>query len=253
MIIDIIPCLSDNYSYLINDKTSNLVGIVDPSDFDEVNKIIKRKYGKLDYILNTHHHSDHVAGNIELKKNYKSKIIGSKADGNRIPGIDILLDEGEIFKFGKVNFKIITVPGHTKGHIAFYSEDEKTIFTGDTLFSLGCGRVFEGTIKEMFLSINKIKSLPGDTKIYCGHEYTKQNLDFCLKFDENNQFLIKKLDWVKERNDNKMPTIPTTLEEEVKTNIFLRCDNSSIKNILNMNNSSDEQIFEKLRSLKDQF
>ena len=253
MIIDIIPCLSDNYSYLINDKTSNLVGIVDPSDFDEVNKIIKRKYGKLDYILNTHHHSDHVAGNIELKKNYKSKIVGSKADGNRIPGIDILLDEGEIFKFGKVNFKIITVPGHTKGHIAFYSEDEKTIFTGDTLFSLGCGRVFEGTIKEMFLSINKIKSLPGDTKIYCGHEYTKQNLDFCLKFDENNQFLIKKLDWVKERHDNKMPTIPTTLEEEVKTNIFLRCDNSSIKNILNMNNSSDEQIFEKLRSLKDQF
>ena len=253
MIIDIIPCLSDNYSYLINDKTSNLVGIVDPSDFDEVNKIIKRKYGKLDYILNTHHHSDHVAGNIELKKNYKSKIVVSKADGNRIPGIDILLDEGEIFKFGKVNFKIITVPGHTKGHIAFYSEDEKTIFTGDTLFSLGCGRVFEGTIKEMFLSINKIKSLPGDTKIYCGHEYTKQNLDFCLKFDENNQFLIKKLDWVKERNDNKMPTIPTTLEEEVKTNIFLRCDNSSIKNILNMNNSSDEQIFEKLRSLKDQF
>ncbi len=253
MIIDIIPCLSDNYSYLINDKTSNLVGIVDPSDFDEVNKIIKKKYGKLDYILNTHHHSDHVAGNIELKKNYKSKIVGSKADGNRIPGIDILLDEGEIFKFGKVNFKIITVPGHTKGHIAFYSEDEKTIFTGDTLFSLGCGRVFEGTIKEMFLSINKIKSLPGDTKIYCGHEYTKQNLDFCLKFDENNQFLIKKLDWVKERNDNKMPTIPTTLEEEVKTNIFLRCDNSSIKNILNMNNSSDEQIFEKLRSLKDQF
>ena len=253
MIIDIIPCLSDNYSYLINDKTSNLVGIVDPSDFDEVNKIIKRKYGKLDYILNTHHHSDHVAGNIELKKNYKSKIVGSKADGNRIPGIDILLDEGEIFKFGKVNFKIITVPGHTKGHIAFYSEDEKTIFTGDTLFSLGCGRVFEGTIKEMFLSINKIKSLPGDTKIYCGHEYTKQNLDFCLKFDENNQFLIKKLDWVKERNDNRMPTIPTTLEEEVKTNIFLRCDNSSIKNILNMNNSNDEQIFEKLRSLKDQF
>ena len=253
MIIDIIPCLSDNYSYLINDKTSNLVGIVDPSDFDEVNKIIKRKYGKLDYILNTHHHSDHVAGNIELKKNYKSKIVGSKADGNRIPGIDILLDEGEIFKFGKVNFKIITVPGHTKGHIAFYSEDEKTIFTGDTLFSLGCGRVFEGTIKEMFLSINKIKSLPGDTKIYCGHEYTKQNLDFCLKFDENNQFLIKKLDWVKERNDNRMPTIPTTLEEEAKTNIFLRCDNSSIKNILNMNNSNDEQIFEKLRSLKDQF
>lgn len=253
MIIDIIPCLSDNYSYLINDKTSNLVGIVDPSDFDEVNKIIKKKYGKLDYILNTHHHSDHVAGNIELKKNYKSKIIGSKADGNRIPGIDILLDEGEIFKFGKVNFKIITVPGHTKGHIAFYSEDEKTIFTGDTLFSLGCGRVFEGTIKEMFLSINKIKSLPGDTKIYCGHEYTKQNLDFCLKFDKNNQFLIKKLDWVKERNDNRMPTIPTTLEEEAKTNIFLRCDNSSIKNILNMNNSNDEQIFEKLRSLKDQF
>ena len=173
--ISIINCLSDNYSYLIKDKKTNLVGVVDPSNFHEVDQKIAKTYKKLDFILNTHHHSDHVGGNIELKRKYNSKVLGFNLDKNRIPGIDVLLKENQKHKIGNLEFKIIFVPGHTNGHIAFFFEKEKIAFTGDTLFSLGCGRVFEGTHEEMFNSLNKIKNLPPDTKIYCGHEYTKSN------------------------------------------------------------------------------
>ena len=251
--VDIISCLSDNYSYLIHDTKKNIVGIIDPSEAAAVDKIITKKYNKLDFIFNTHHHFDHVGGNKELKQKYNSKIIGSEIDKERIPEIDILLNDKDIFLFGNTYFEIILVPGHTKGHIAFYSKKEKVLFTGDTLFSLGCGRIFEGTYKDMFNSLNQIKCLPKDTKIYCGHEYTANNIKFCAKYDFNNKDLIKKLGWINERLDKKLPTIPTTIEDELKTNIFLRCDNSDIKNNLKMSNSSDELIFEKLRNLKDQF
>ena len=191
MKIEIIPCLSDNYSYLIHDKESNTVAIVDPSEFKACDKIIK-KYNKLDFILNTHHHADHVSGNLELKKKYNSKILGFSQDKRRIPGIDILLEENQKQMIGNLEFEVIFIPGHTKGHIAFFFSKEKIAFTGDTLFSLGCGRVFEGTHEEMFYSLNKIKNLPPDTKIYCGHEYTKSNLNFCLAYDPQNTFLKEK-------------------------------------------------------------
>ena len=145
---------------------------VDPSEFEACDKVIN-KYKKLDYILNTHHHADHVDGNILLKKKYNSKIIFFDGDQKRIPGIDILLKENQNYKIGNLLFKVIFIPGHTRGHIAFYFEKEKIIFTGDTLFSLGCGRVFEGTYIDMFNSLNKLKDLPPETKAYCGHEYTK--------------------------------------------------------------------------------
>jgi hydroxyacylglutathione hydrolase len=173
MNIDIIPCLNDNYSYLIKDDQTNTVAIIDPSEFGPCNGKIDLKYKKLDFILNTHHHFDHVGGNTELKKKYGSRVLGFENDKKRIPAIDILLKDGQEFKIGNLNFKTIFIPGHTSGHIAFYFEKEKVVFTGDTLFSLGCGRVFEGTYQQMFDSLNKIKRLPEDTKIYCGHEYTK--------------------------------------------------------------------------------
>ena len=251
--IEIISALEDNYCYIIYEKNSNLVGVIDPSEFEKIDKLILKKYKKLDFILNTHHHFDHVGGNIELKKKYNSKIVGSKIDKDRIPEIDILLDDGENFKFGNINFISIHVPGHTKGHIAFYSESNKVIFTGDTLFSLGCGKVFEGTYKQMFDSLNKIKNLPRDTKIYCGHEYTRKNFDFCLKYEKNNELLKKKLNWINDRIDKKLPTIPISLEDELNTNIFLRCSNITIKNELKMSDSIEEQIFKKLRNLKDEF
>jgi len=253
MNIEIIPCLNDNYSYLIRDNQTNTVAIIDPSEFGPCEEKINKKYKKLDFILNTHHHYDHVGGNTELKKKYGSKVLGFEKDNKRIPEIDILLKDGQEFKIGDLRFKTIFIPGHTSGHIAFYSVKEKVVFTGDTLFSLGCGRVFEGTLHQMFSSLNKIKNLPGDTKIYCGHEYTKNNLGFCLKFNPNNSNLKDKERVVNAKTKDGKPTIPSTIREEIQTNVFLRCDDIDVKSALNLKNASDLEIFTKLRELKDNF
>ena len=252
MIVEIIPCLSDNYSYLIHETETGITSIVDPSEFNACDKIIN-KYKKLDFILNTHHHADHIGANLELKRKYNSKILGFNLDKNRIPGIDILLKENQKHKIGNLEFKVIFVPGHTKGHIAFFFEKEKIAFTGDTLFSLGCGRVFEGTHEEMFNSLNKIKKLPPDTKVYCGHEYTKSNLNFCLEYDSNNTNLKDKKIEIDKKLSFNQPTIPSTISDEIKTNIFLRCNDPEIKHRLGLKDSSDVEVFSKLRDLKDSF
>ncbi len=174
-------------------------------------------------------------------------------DKDRIPGIDIFLKENQKQKIGNLKFEVIFVPGHTKGHIAFFFTKEKIAFTGDTLFSLGCGRVFEGTHAEMFNSLNKIKKLPLDTKIFCGHEYTKSNLNFCLAYDAKNNFLKEKEIDVQKKLDSNQPTLPTVLSQEIKTNIFLRCSDPQIKHALGLKDSSDVEVFSKLRDLKDSF
>jgi len=253
MKIEIIPCLNDNYSYLIHDEISNTVAIVDPSEFIPCDTIISKNYKKLDFILNTHHHYDHVGGNEELKKKYNSKVLGFENDKNRIPQIDTVLKDNQEFKIGTLNFTTIFIPGHTRGHVAFYFKKERVVFTGDTLFSLGCGRVFEGTYKQMFQSLNKLKNLPGETKVYCGHEYTFKNLEFCLKFNPNNDFLKKKKDDIKLSLKNKKPTIPSTIADEIKANIFFRVNDPDIKKAINLENSPDIEIFTKLRDLKDNF
>jgi len=239
MEVKIIPCLNDNYSYLIFDKNNKNACVIDPSESKPVIKAIEDNKVKLKYVLNTHHHYDHVGGNKELKEKYDSKIIGFKDDKDRIPEIDILVEDNQIWKEENFEAKIYHIPGHTTGHIAFHFFKEKKIFTGDTLFSLGCGRLFEGTYEQMFNSLNKIKQLPKDTKIYCGHEYTLKNSDFCLKYDSDNKRLISKIETVKNKLAKGIPTIPSTLEEELQTNIFLRSKN--VKN------------FSKLRDLKDNF
>lgn len=253
MKIEIIPCLNDNYSYLIHDEISNTVAIVDPSEFIPCDTIISKNYKKLDFILNTHHHYDHVGGNEELKKKYNSKVLGFENDKNRIPQIDTVLKDNQEFKIGTLNFTTIFIPGHTKGHVAFYFKKERVVFTGDTLFSLGCGRVFEGTYKQMFQSLNKLKNLPDETKVYCGHEYTFKNLEFCLKFNPNNDFLKKKKDDIKLSLKNKKPTIPSTIADEIKANIFFRVNDPDVKKAINLENSPDIEIFTKLRDLKDNF
>ena len=252
MNIEIIQCLSDNFSYLIFEKNTNTLTIVDPAEFNACDKVIK-KYKKLDYILNTHHHADHVNGNIELKKKYNAKVLGFFGDKNRIPGIDVLLKENQNYKIGNLSFKVIFIPGHTKGHVAFYFEKDKILFSGDTLFSLGCGRIFEGTHQDMFNSLNKLKALPPETKIFCGHEYTKTNLDFCLKYDTNNSSLKEKSIKINSLLNRNLPTIPTTIDDELKSNIFLRCNDSLIKQSLNLKDASDQEVFTKLRDLKDTF
>ena len=251
--VSIIKCLSDNYSYLIRDKKTNLVGVVDPSEFNSVDSKISKTFKKLDFILNTHHHDDHVGGNMDLKKKYNSKIVCSSYDESRIPGVDVKKSDGDRFSLGETDFKIIHIPGHTLGHIAFYSEKTNVIFVGDTLFSLGCGRIFEGTFEQMFASLEKIKNLSKNTMVYCGHEYTNKNGQFCISIDKENIKLRGRIEDAKSKTQKKLPTIPTTLGEELETNIFFRCDNKKIKSNLKMDNASKLEVFTKLRNLKDKF
>ena len=239
MKIEIIKCLQDNYSYLIIDELSNDACVVDPSEAKPIINFIENNKINLKYILNTHHHYDHVGGNFELKKKYDINIIGFKGDKERIPEIDILVEDNQIWKRDNFEAKIYHIPGHTTGHIAFHFFKEKKIFTGDTLFSLGCGRIFEGTYEQMFNSLNKIKKLPVDTKIYCGNEYTLQNSNFCIANDPKNLKLKNKIIKIREKLKNKLPTIPTILNDEIECNIFLKA-----KNV---------ESFSKLRDLKDNF
>ena len=253
MLVTPIPCLSDNYAYIINDDNSKNIGVVDPSEAQPIITFLKKKNLKLNYILNTHHHFDHIGGNLELKKIYKSKIIGFAGDKDRIPGIDIALKDNEQWNFGNSTIKILHIPGHTLGHICFFFENEKIAFTGDTLFSLGCGRIFEGDHKLMLTSLNKIKKLPKNTKIYCGHEYSYKNAEFCMKYDNDNIDLKKKFEKIKQLRSNNLPTLPTDLEDELKSNIFLKCDQNDLKTKLNMKNQDDYKVFRKIRDLKDNF
>ena len=248
-----IKCLSDNYAYIIHDKISKIVGVVDPSEAKPIISFLDKKKLKLNYILNTHHHFDHIGGNIELKKLYNAKVIGFYGDQHRIPGINIKLKDNEVWIFGDSPVKILHVPGHTLGHICFFFKKEKMVFTGDTLFSLGCGRIFEGDHKEMLDSLNKIKKLPKNTNIYCGHEYTYKNAEFCMKYDEGNINLRNKFEKIKKLRSRNLPSLPTTLADELNSNIFLRCDQKDLKIKLNMVNREDLEVFKKIRDLKDTF
>ena len=248
-----IPCLTDNYAYIISDNNFKIVGVVDPSEASPIISFLNKKNLKLSYILNTHHHFDHIGGNAELKKLYNAKVVGFAGDKHRIPGIDITLKDSEKWIFGNSSVKILHIPGHTLGHICFFFEKEKIVFTGDTLFSLGCGRIFEGDHKQMLASLNKIKELPKDTKIYCGHEYTYKNAEFCMKYDSENVQLKKKFEKIKKLRSQNLPTIPTPLGDEIKSNIFLRCDQNDLKIKLGMQNEDDFKVFRKVRDLKDSF
>ena len=237
--IEIVPCLQDNYSYLIIDKKKNNACVIDPSEAQPIINFIEKENINLKYILNTHHHFDHIGGNKELKEKYNSIVVGYKHDAKRIPEISVLVEDNQIWKEDNFEAKIIHIPGHTTGHIGFYFFNEKIIFTGDTLFSLGCGKIFEGTCEQMFESLSKIRNLPEDTKIYCGHEYTLQNSNFCIKHDPQNLNLQNKISKIKEKLSNNIPTIPSTLKDEKECNIFLRAKNVN--------------SFSKLRDLKDNF
>ena len=239
MRIEIIKCLKDNFSYLIIDEQNNSACVIDPSEASPIIDNVEKFKLNLKFILNTHHHFDHIGGNKELKKKYNLKVIGFEKDKERIPEIDITLKDKEIWKSNKFETKIYHIPGHTSGHICYHFFNQNILFTGDTLFSLGCGRIFEGTYEQMFSSLQLIKSFPENTKIYCGHEYTLKNAEFCIKHDKDNSALIEKIKSIKKKLDNGFPTIPTTIKEELDCNIFLR--------------SKDVGSFSKLRDLKDNF
>ena len=238
MLVETIRCLEDNFSYILIDQNKNAC-VIDPSESEPIINFVEKNNIKIKYILNTHHHFDHIGGNKEIKKKYNAKIVAYKNDLHRIPDVDISLKNNQIWTAENFKSKIIHVPGHTTGHICFFFENEKIAFTGDTLFSLGCGRIFEGTYEEMFISLKKLKELPKETKIYCGHEYTLKNSEFCLKYDKNNKRLQNKINEIKNKVNNNIPTVPSTIDDEIACNIFLRAKTLS--------------EFSKLRDLKDNF
>ena len=253
MKIKIVKCLTDNYSYIIFNEENLLCTVVDPSESEPIIEEIEINNLKLKYIFNTHHHYDHVGGNKKLKEKYNCKVVGFEKDKDRIPEIDIALKDNQKWKNELFECSILHIPGHTSGHICIYIKELDALFTGDALFSLGCGRIFEGTYKEMYKSLSKLKKFPLNTKIYCGHEYTKKNSDFCLSIDSKNSKLINKINEINKNIQNEKPTIPSILEDELECNIFLRSDNMEIQKQLGINKDDPIKTFAKLRDLKDNF
>lgn len=251
--IDLVPCLTDNYAYLIHDPEAGVTGIVDPSEADPVFAALKRKGLKLTHILNTHHHWDHTGGNLPLKEATGAQIVGPRADAERIPGIDLALGDGDAWTFGTQTARIFDIPGHTKGHIAFWFADSKAVFTGDTLFAMGCGRLFEGTPAQMWSSLQKLMALPPETRVYCGHEYTQSNARFAVTVEPDNADLTERAREVDRLRAEGRPTIPSTIGLERATNPFLRPTSPSLAGHVGRGTEDPVAVFAETRRRKDSF
>lgn len=217
-----VPILSDNYAWLLTDEESGCVAIVDPADATPVAAAIDAAGGRLDLILLTHHHGDHIDGTDEIRERYGAPVVGARADKHRLPRLDREVWEGSEVDLGAATARVMETPGHTRGHIAFYFPDGGVLLCGDTLFSLGCGRLLEGTPQEMFNSLMKFAALPGDTLVCCGHEYTESNARFALHADPENLDLHAYAERVKELRAMGLPTVPSRLSDELECNPFLR-------------------------------
>ena len=251
--IEIIPCLSDNYAYIIRDEQTNKNILVDAPEHVPIERYLDDKDMSLDFILITHHHSDHIDGINHLKLKYSPKVIGAKRDRHRLPQLDIEVEEGKQLTIGSKTFDIYDVDGHTVGHIAYSLSEDKALFTGDSLMVMGCGRLFEGSPEDMWKSLEKLKQLPEDFMIYSGHEYTKSNIEFALTVDPQNEKLISRRTKELEQLQKGLPTVPSTLREELDTNPFLRESELTIVDHLNMANLDPISRFAKIRVLKDNF
>lgn len=251
--IQIIPARADNYIYLIHEPIANKTAVVDPSEAAPVLAALEQNNWQLDYIFNTHHHDDHIAGNQLLKQQTGAKIVAAKADKHRIPDIDLAVIDGDQLSLGGINWQIIATPGHTLTHIVFYSPDAQTLFVGDTLFAMGCGRLFEGSAEQMWLSLQRLKALPAETQVYCAHEYTLANARFALTLETDNNQLIQRLKQVEHLRHQQLVTLPTTIAFEMATNPFFREDSLSIRSALGMLTAEPIAVFAKIRQLKDQF
>jgi hydroxyacylglutathione hydrolase len=216
-----VPILSDNYAWRLVDSETGAVAIVDPADAGAIITALEKAGGRLDLILLTHHHGDHVAGTDEVRARFGCPVVGAAADAHRLPKLDVAVKEGDTVKLGNASAQVIDTPGHTRGQINFYFPDGEILLSGDTLFSLGCGRLIEGTPAEMFASLRKLAALPGGTKVCCGHEYTESNARFALSVDPNNQALVARAAEVKAQRAAGQPTVPSLMSDELAANPFL--------------------------------
>lgn len=248
-----LPVLTDNYIYIIHDPLSNETAVVDPALAQPVLDVLAKKNWQLTTILNTHHHSDHVGGNLQLKQQTGCKIIAGHSDRARISGIDIAVIENDVISLGKHKARVIFTPGHTSGHIVYFFAEDNLLFCGDTLFAMGCGRLFEGSAEQMWHSLQKLKALPASTQIYCTHEYTQSNGRFALTVEPDNRLLQQRMAVVDNLRANNRPTVPSTIAEELATNPFFREDSLALQKTIDMLNKKPVQVFAEIRRLKDNF
>lgn len=246
-------CRSDNFGLLIHDHVSGATAAIDAPDANAIEKELQKFGRQLTHIFVTHHHVDHVEGILQLKELFGCKVVGPKAEAEKIPGLDIAMGGGEKFIWANRQVDVWDCPGHTAGHIAFHMPDEFSIFAGDTLFSVGCGRVIEGTMEQMWKSVSQFKLLPAHTYLYCGHEYTADNCRFAITLDPDNWRLQARINEVEKLRAEDRLTCPVTMGDEFKTNPYLRLNDPAIRASLGMTDASDLEVFTELRTRKNKF
>ena len=246
-------CRSDNFGVLVHDPKSGQTAIIDAPEEAPILAAIKRTGWTPTMILTTHHHVDHVEANLALKERFKLRIVGPEAEKAKIPGIDETVEEGSVIHLGDERIEVIATPGHTAGHVSYYLPASSVAFTADTLFALGCGRLFEGKPPVMYESLKKLAALPAATVIYCGHEYTLANARFAVTVDPTNSALKERVARIEALRADDKPTLPTTIGEELSTNPFLRWHDPAIRKHLGMEKASDAEVFAEIRKRKDNF
>ncbi len=245
------PCLKDNYGVLIHDKATGLTAAIDAPEAEPVRRALKEKGWTLTHILVTHHHADHTQGIEALKAESKCTVIGPKAEAAKIKGLDKTVGEGDTFKFGGTEVRVLDTPGHTAGHITYWMPSETVAFAGDTLFAVGCGRVIEGTMEMMWGSLAKLAKLPGATQVYCGHEYTLSNVKFALTIEPENEALKLRAAEIEKLIAAGKATLPTRIDIELATNPFLRPQSPAIRKRLGLETAADWQVFAEVRERKN--
>lgn len=251
--VTVIPCLSDNYGYLLHEPSQDVWAVVDAPEAAPLRAVIDAAGGKLDLILITHHHADHIDGVAELVEAYGAKTVGHAADASRLPKLDIAVSEGDAVAVGAESARVIDVSGHTIGHIAYAFEGAAKAFTADSLMALGCGRVFEGTHMQMWEGLSKLAALPDATEVYSGHNYGKANGAFALSIEPENAALKARIEAIAAADAAGTPIVPVTLAEERATNPFLRAVAPEVKAAVGLAGGDDAAVFAEVRRRKDDF
>jgi hydroxyacylglutathione hydrolase len=249
----LLVCLKDNYGVLLHDPSTGATAAIDAPEAAPIEAALAERGWRLTDILVTHHHADHTGGIAELKKKHLCRVVAPRKEASKIQNIDVTVREGDVVQVGSMVGRILETPGHTAGHISYWFKQDKLAFVGDTLFSVGCGRILEGTPEMMWQSLVKIRNLPADTQLYCGHEYTAANVHFALTIEPKNSALRARAEEVVRLIEKKRPTIPTTIQQEKSYNPFLRADLHSVAGAINMEGANPESVFATIRARKDKF